>query len=90
MAIVTTKLDEPILFRTVKNDVYPHTLSGGSIWLRTNVFYQELEADEPFAASSLHSAASGEFDLRYTVKPVFSGRRPRWLQENHSLLKAGQ
>ena len=46
MAIVNTKLDEPILFRTVKNDVYPHTLSGGSIWLRTNVFYQELEADD--------------------------------------------
>jgi len=46
MAIVRTKLEEPILFRTLKKDVYPQTLSSGSVWLRTNVFYQKLEAED--------------------------------------------
>jgi len=40
---VQTELGEPILFRTTGREVYENTLRSGSIWLRSDTYYRELE-----------------------------------------------
>lgn len=40
---IQTELDEPILFRTAGKQVYESTLATGSIWLRSDRYYRELE-----------------------------------------------
>ena len=40
---VNTKFDRPILFRTCDKVVYESTLDSGSIWMRSNDYYQKIE-----------------------------------------------
>lgn len=40
---IATEIDSPILFRTVKPDVYEQTLEHGSIWLRSDAYYRTIE-----------------------------------------------
>lgn len=41
--LVEAELDEPILFRTTNEEVYKRTLSTGSLWLRSDKYYRDLE-----------------------------------------------
>ena len=40
---VRVDFDEPILFRTVGAEVYESTLASGSLWLRSDQYFRELE-----------------------------------------------
>lgn len=40
---IQTELGEPILFRTTSKQVYDSSLATGSIWLRSDRYYRELE-----------------------------------------------
>ena len=40
---IQTELGEPILFRTTGKQVYESTLATGSIWLRSDTYYRDLE-----------------------------------------------
>ncbi|WP_114103391.1 hypothetical protein [Thalassospira profundimaris] len=40
---VKTELNQPIIFRTVSKEVYYSTMECGSVWLRSNRFYQKIE-----------------------------------------------
>ena len=40
---IKTKLDRPIIFRTCSKEVYEATLSTGSIWLRSSLYYRKTE-----------------------------------------------
>jgi len=40
---IQTELGEPILFRTTGKQVYESSLATGSIWLRSDTYYRELE-----------------------------------------------
>lgn len=40
---IETDFESPILFRTVSETVYRSTLKNGSLWLRSNAYYQEIE-----------------------------------------------
>jgi hypothetical protein len=40
---VCSDIDEPILFRTMNAKVYGQTLADGSLWLRSDKFYREIE-----------------------------------------------
>ena len=41
--IVKTKLDRPIIFRTVGPEVYEKSIKTGAIWLRSSQYYRNLE-----------------------------------------------
>jgi hypothetical protein len=40
---IDADFDEPILFRTTNAEVYKATLSTGSLWLRSDQYYREIE-----------------------------------------------
>ncbi len=40
---IATEIDEPILFRTSSRDVYTATLATGSLWLRSDQYFREIE-----------------------------------------------
>jgi len=40
---IATDLDQPILFRTTSASIGEQTLNGGSLWLRSDQYYRELE-----------------------------------------------
>jgi len=40
---IRTDIDRPILFRTVRADVYERSVREGSLWLRTSHYYRNLE-----------------------------------------------
>lgn len=40
---VLTDLDEPVVFRTTSSDVGKATLKSGSLWLRSDQYYREME-----------------------------------------------
>ncbi|TMS80107.1 hypothetical protein [Pseudoalteromonas sp. S554] len=40
---IQTKLDRPIIFRTVDKTVYDSTLTSGSLWLRSSHYYRNIE-----------------------------------------------
>lgn len=40
---IKTKLDSPVIFRTCGKEVYKATLSAGSIWLRSSLYYRSTE-----------------------------------------------
>jgi hypothetical protein len=40
---IQTDFDRPIIFRTVDEQVYQNTLQNGSLWLRSNQYYQRIE-----------------------------------------------
>jgi hypothetical protein len=42
-ASVRADLNEPIIFRTTNADVYQATLASGSLWLRSDQYYREVE-----------------------------------------------
>lgn len=43
LSYIEAELDEPILFRTTSNEVYRSTLDSGSLWLRSDKYYRDLE-----------------------------------------------
>ena len=43
MNSIQTKLDRPIIFRTVDKTVYDTTLTSGSLWLRSSHYYRHIE-----------------------------------------------
>ncbi|AQT61531.1 hypothetical protein [Cellvibrio sp. PSBB023] len=40
---ISSDFDQPILFRTVDTDVYKSSVHNGSIWLRSSVYYRQIE-----------------------------------------------
>lgn len=46
MAHIDTDFDQPMIFRTVDEKVYKASIEEGSIWLRTNQYYQTLDNKE--------------------------------------------
>lgn len=45
-SFIQAKFYEPILFRTCDREVYGATLNTGSLWLRSNTYYQQIEDAE--------------------------------------------
>lgn len=43
LTVIQTEISEPILFRTTSREVYKSTLETGSIWLRSDQYYREIE-----------------------------------------------
>ena len=43
MAFIDTDFGQPLIFRTVDENVFKASIEEGSIWLRSNEYYQTLE-----------------------------------------------
>lgn len=61
---IHTDLGEPILFRTTSKQVYESTLETGSIWLRSDKYYRELEDNVRNDASESGNPGTTSVPLR--------------------------
>ena len=62
---IKTKLDSPIIFRTCGKDVYEATLSTGSTWLRSSLYYRKTEDLARQDRSEGVNGTSALFPLRF-------------------------
>jgi hypothetical protein len=65
---IRTELGSPILFRTCNAEVAATTLSTGSLWLRSNRYYQALEDTVRNDKLEGINAAAGGIPLKFNVQ----------------------
>lgn len=63
---VETELDEPMLFRTTSLEVYKSTLDTGSLWLRSDKYYRDLE--DKIRSDQSEGTNSGATSLPLNIK----------------------
>lgn len=66
--MIDSDFDEPILFRTTSADVYKSTLETGSLWLRSDCYYREIEDEARRDNSEGISSAKITVPLRFHPK----------------------
>lgn len=68
MSYIQTKLDRPIIFRTMNKTVYNSTLSNGSIWLRSSHYYRSIENNTRADISEGINSTLCRFPLHFKPK----------------------
>lgn len=63
-----TKLDHPILFRTVGPDVYPLSVEEGAVWLRSSHYYRNIEDEARRDRSEGFNGTKSNIPLRFEVE----------------------